>query len=194
MAYSILSGTEFCSGDYAISSIQASDAIKIMNWRNDQIDALRQTKPLTEEEQNKYFEEKVFKEYENRKPNPLLVRFTQKESLIGYGGLVHLEWEKEKAEVSFLLETERSADGELYLFEMKIFMLLIKRLAFDHLQLNELTTEAYAHRKLHVDGLESCGFSRIGVIPKRIKIEERWVDAVLGACKRSDYLEEQGNR
>ena len=54
--FSILSDKSFSHGGYSISTIEMSDAIPVMHWRNEQLDALRQKHPLTEESQSEYFE------------------------------------------------------------------------------------------------------------------------------------------
>ena len=107
-------------GGYSISTISV-DAMPVMHWRNEQIDALRQRDPLTEESQREYFENVVKVEFPKSQPNFILLRFTYQKKLIGYGGLVHINWQDKRAEVSFLLETIRAKNIGQYLSEFKIF-------------------------------------------------------------------------
>ena len=126
---------------YGLSSIKMKDSIPIMKWRNEQIGALRQSKPLTQEDQLKYFEETVRPQFSQEKPDQVLLRFTLEDKLIGYGGLVHLNWEDARGEVSFLLESERAKDPNLYLRECKLFMNLLMKCAFLTLNLNKISTK-----------------------------------------------------
>ena len=77
-----------------------------MNWRNEQIDYLRQTNHLTKQDQDNYFNKIIFKQFNHQKPSQILFSFYNKNKLIGYGGLVHINWAHKNAEISFLLKTE----------------------------------------------------------------------------------------
>ena len=190
--YFVLKG--FCGklGAYSLSSIRMEDSECIRKWRNEQITALRQKKPLSEKEQTKYFNEIVKFQFLQEQPDQILLRFTLENELIGYGGLVHLNWEDKRAEVSFLLESERTKDLALYERECKVFMNLLKTCAFTVLGLNKISTEAYSHREFHVNALESAGFAREGVLREHVQIDGIWVDSVLASCLKSEYLEGLG--
>jgi RimJ/RimL family protein N-acetyltransferase len=175
-------------GRYSISSIQLEDAEDIRCWRNEQISALRQSTLLSKEEQLTYFENVLKPEFNQTHPKQVLVRFCLSGKLIGYGGIVHLDWENLRGEVSFLLDTERTSDPKSYCEELNLFFALIKRLGFCVLGLNKLTTEAYAHRAFHVKAIEDAGFSREGVLRQHVKIEDQWVDAVVASCLKTEYL------
>ena len=54
--YLALKGFDKTVGKYGLSSIRMEDSAPIMNWRNSQLSALRQSKPLTPVEQQAYFE------------------------------------------------------------------------------------------------------------------------------------------
>jgi RimJ/RimL family protein N-acetyltransferase len=191
--YSCLKGFREKHMAYEVSSIKMEDSIHIMRWRNNQITALRQKKPLTEKSQLKYFEETVRPQFSQERPEQVLLRLTYEDKLIGYGGLVHLNWEDARGEVSFLLEPERTKDEKLYQRECKLFMNLLMKCAFLTLNLNKISTEAYAHRKFHVMVLESSGFTREGVLRQQTQIEGEWIDAVVASCLKSEYLENLSN-
>lgn len=186
--YNILNGKAWISGGYAIESIRMEDAEPIRNWRNQQIDALRQSQSLSVAEQKEYFEREVLPEFELPHPNKILVRFTLEGKLIGYGGIVHIHWTDRRGEVSFLLDTKHAQDVATYRKEIGVFLILIRDLAFKDLYLNKLSTESYAHRTFHVDAIEDSGFVREGVLRKQTLIEGRWHDAVLASALREDYL------
>ena len=187
-SYRAIGPDSFQEGEYLIESIRGSDAEKIRIWRNEQISALRQGKPLTKGEQSAYFDKLIGLDFPMSQPEKVLVRFLFKNYLIGYGGIVHIDWHNLGGEVSFLLETSRTSNHAKYTEELFIFFQLIKRVAFEALKLNKLTCEAYAHRKYHVEAIESAGFTREGILRQQTKINGVWVDAVVSSCLRSEYL------
>ncbi len=185
--YLALGGFKASYGEYATSSIRMKDALPIMAWRNAQISALRQKEPLTREQQLQYFEEVVGKQFSEKRPRQVLLRFTLQEELIGYGGLVHVDWENSRAEASFLLETERARDVSLYQKECRIFMAFLQQCAFTALGLNKITTEAYAHREFHLQALDSSGFTREGTLRQQVQVDGTWVDAIVSSCLKSEF-------
>ena len=74
--YQVLQDFEVRFRDYSISSIRMEDALPVMHWRNEQISALRQQHPLTEEEQLDYFGEKVAPDFAKPEPEQILLRYT----------------------------------------------------------------------------------------------------------------------
>ena len=186
--YKILKGKAFTLGSYSISSVLMEDALSIMKWRNEQIDALRQKSPLTREAQLSYFNNLASKDYENTKPDQILVSFFLDKTLIGYGGLVHCDWDYQRAEVSFLLDTVRTKNAKQYAQEMEIFFNLIQNLSFRFLNFHKLTTESYSHRKHHVGIIESCGFMRDGVLREHALVNGKWVDSIVCSCLRTDFI------
>ena len=186
--YKIFDPKPLTQGRYSISSIQLEDAEEIRCWRNEQMSALRQSRVLSKEQQLAYFENILKPELNQTHPKQVLVRFCLNGKLIGYGGIVHLDWVNLRGEVSFLLATERTSNPEFYSGELNFFFTLIKRLGFCELGLNKLTTEAYAHRAFHVQAIEDAGFSREGVLRQHVKIEGQWVDAVVASCLKTEYL------
>ena len=186
--YKILRGLDAHFREYAVDSIRMDDALPIMQWRNDQLSALRQNKPLTQEEQLRYFHEVVAPAFNQTQPEQLLLRYTHRSALIGYGGLVHLDWEARRGEVSFLLETERAKDLRSYGMELSIFLQLLKKCAFDVLDLNKIHTESYVHRPWHVQAIEAAGFRREGTLRNHALADGKLVDAVVASCLKDEYL------
>ena len=76
-----------------------------MRWRNEQMYHLRQSKPLTEADQDRYFDEVVSQLFDQEQPEQILFSFLEGEKCIGYGGLVHINWGDRNAEVSFIMDT-----------------------------------------------------------------------------------------
>ena len=188
--YIILKGFRGSFRGYGLTSIRMEDAETIMKWRNEQMSVLRQSAPLTPSEQKNYFDNVVKPSLSQKQPDLILLRFTFENSLIGYGGLVHIDWGNQRAEVSFLLETERGKDTFQYGRDCSVFLNLLMRCAFDTLDLNKIYTYSYSHRSFHVNAVEASGFRRDGVLREDTKVDGEWVDAVIASCLKSEYLKQ----
>ena len=70
--YKCLKQQEYTLGVYSIVPLRYEDRFSIMKWRNEQIYHLRQARPLTEDDQQRYFDNVVAKLYENPKPDQIL--------------------------------------------------------------------------------------------------------------------------
>lgn len=180
--YKPLEKQQFESGDYSIRPIAWEDREPIRQWRNEQIDILRQSRELSEEEQDQYFRNVVMKLFEQSRPGQILFSILYKGELIGYGGLVHINWLDKRSEVSFLLETSRNNDINLFKKEYGIFLELIKQVAFDELGFNKLTTEAFDLRNYLIETLEAHGFVKEGHLQKHNWINGAWKDSLVHAC------------
>lgn len=181
MGYKILKD-EFVMGDYSIVPIRDQDKFKIMKWRNDQLNILRQSKPLTETQQIDYFENVVKPDFSLAQPNQILVSYFLKGELIGYGGIVHIKWIDKRGEVSFLLETDRNRNIKTFQEDYAIFLNLIKNVAFNVLGFHKLTTEAFDLRPYLVETLIANGFVMEGRLRQHYVIEGKYVDSLLHAC------------
>ena len=91
-------------GNYSIVPLRYEDRFHILKWRNEQIYHLRQVRPLTEEDQQRYFDNVVSKLYDNPKPDQILFSYLEKGVCIGYGGLGHINWIDRNGEISFIME------------------------------------------------------------------------------------------
>ena len=156
-AYKVLKTQEFRSGDYSLTPIRHEDRFEIMQWRNEQIHHLRQIKPLTSEVQDKYFKDVIAPLFKEERPNQILFSFFRNEEVVGYGGLVHINYEDKNAEISFVMKTEL----QKLCFERFwiVFLNLIKRPAFRELNLRKIYTYAFDVRERLYPALEGAGFS-----------------------------------
>jgi len=154
--YKCLKQQTFVSGNYSLVPIRMDDRYDIMQWRNEQIYHLRQKEPLTEVEQDKYFDEVVSKLFDQEKPDQLLFSFLEGENLIGYGGLVHINWEDRNAEVSFIMATKLEED--YFSIYWAIFLKFIEGVAFKELKLHKLFTYAFDLRPNLYITIENAGF------------------------------------
>ena len=128
-------------GDYFICPIRFNDRYDIMQWRNEQLYHLRQEKLLSKEEQDNYFNIKISKLFDKKKPDQILFSFLKKNKCVGYGGLVHINWIDKNAEISFIMDT--SLEEEYFEIHWLSYLSLIEKVAFKELNLHKLFTYAY---------------------------------------------------
>lgn len=139
--YKILNQDSFSSGNYALVPIRMEDRLDIMKWRNEQIYHLRQDEPLTESQQNWYFDHVVAKLFDSEKPSQLLFSFLEDNKCIGYGGLVHINWIDKHAEISFIMATE--LEEQLFETIWSVYLPLIEKVGFSVLNFHKLFIYAF---------------------------------------------------
>jgi RimJ/RimL family protein N-acetyltransferase len=179
LSYSCLQDQRISSGEYCLIPVQEEHIDSIRQWRNQQMKVLRQGSIITETQQKLYFSEKIWPELNRRNPSNILMGLLYEDRLIGYGGLVHIAWEHRRAEVSFLLATERARDPEIYANDFNAYLGLIKFLALGQLALNRLFTETYHFRERHIHILENAGFVREGVLRQHIFLDGIPIDSLI---------------
>ncbi len=175
--YKVLKQREYRDGAYKIVPIRNMDKYKIMQWRNEQIYHLRQQKPITKQEQDQYFNTEVKSLFEQEQPEQILFSFLHQNRCIGYGGLVHIDWDQKSAEISFLMQTELEKD----FFEKNwlIFLKLIEKVAFTGLNLHKIYTYAYDLRPHLYPVLEKSGFIMVKRLEKTYQINSQSFDVVI---------------
>jgi len=172
---------------YKIRILNQGDIFKIMQWRNEQINVLRQKKKLLKEDQIKYFNKSVFPEYDKKFPEQILFGLIKNNILIGYGGLVHISWEDKRSELSFLVETKRTKNRKIYKQDLSSFIKLIKKYAFMKLEMNRIFTETYEFRTYHISILEKNNFILEGKMRKHIFFEGKYYDSLIHGILRNEY-------
>lgn len=175
--YKNLNNQIFSFNEFRIVPIRDCDKFDIMKWRNDQIYHLRQSDPLTENDQIKYFNTTINSLFQINHPEQLLFSFLRNDKCIGYGGLVHVDWIKKKAEISFIMDTQFE---KLY-FEKywSIFLRLIEEVAFKDLNFKNIFVYAFDLRKHLYDVLSKNGFIFKSRINKAYRFKNLLYDVVI---------------
>ncbi|MEQ9606155.1 MAG: GNAT family N-acetyltransferase [Kiloniellaceae bacterium] len=184
--YRCMPRAEIAAGRYAVRAVEPPHIEAIRQWRNAQIDVLRQAQPISPQQQTAYYAREIWPDKAVPEPRNILLLYLEDGRPIGYGGLVHIAWEHRRAEVSFLLDPAVArADAELAALFAQ-FLALMKTLAFEDLGLARLHTETYALRLVHIATLEACGFRREGCLRGHVWIDGRPVDSLLHGCLAAD--------
>jgi RimJ/RimL family protein N-acetyltransferase len=174
--------------DYRLAYFAQEDALIVKQWRNEQVAVLRQDHLLTDREQINYYNNVIKPLFEMDQPEQILFSYHKKNELIGYGGLTHIDWVSCRAEISFLLATDRTKDHDSYGQEFSRFLKLLKRTAFNELGLNRLYTETFDLRPWHVEVLEKNNFRFEGRLKQHVLIEDRYIDSLMHGClKEYEY-------
>ena len=152
--------------DFSIDNLRKDDVEKLRLWRNSQRKVLRQNKIISKSEQSKYFNNFIKIQTKKKYPEVILFAYRHKDELIGYGGLVYISWQNNRAELSFLLNTDYTHNKKINNFYSMIYFNLAKKFAFKRLRLNRLYTETFQYRRNQIKILENFGFKKEGILRK----------------------------
>lgn len=164
-------------GNYAIVPLRYEDRFCIMKWRNEQIYHLRQAHPLTEDDQQRYFDNVVSKLYDNPKPEQILFSYMDRDVCIGYGGLVHINWGDKHSEISFIMDTKLEAKH--FSEHWNNFLTMLKKVAFDDLGLHKMFTYAFDLRPHLYPIFEAAGFKREATLKEHCRYNGEYKDVII---------------
>jgi len=187
MNYKFLGKEQFYYQNYTITSLREEDIYRIKDWRNEQVDVLRQNNILTDADQHNYYHNIVKKTFTEETPKIILVSFLENGNCIGYGGLTNVDWYSKRAEISFLVNTAITKDDKLYENSFGAFLQLMKIVAFEALNFNRLFTETFDIRPLHISIIEKSGFVREGRMREHVLIKDKFVDSLIHGFIKSQY-------
>jgi len=189
--YRCLVQQEFVHKEYQLIPIRYEDIFLIKDWRNQQVDILRQKGLLTDEDQKNYYNKVIEPLFEQTQPTQLLFSYLKDGQLIGYGGLVYVNWMDKRAEVSFLLKTDLTKDKDVYRALHLQYLALIKDVSFNSLKFNRIFTETFDIRPAHIANLEAAGFVEEGRMKEHIWINNTFVDSILHGYLKTYYNAER---
>jgi len=175
--YKILTNQISSTGMFSIVPIRMEDKVDIMKWRNEQIYHLRQSRPLTIEDQDKYFSEVVTKLFEEERPSQILFSYLEHGKCIGYGGLVHVNWIDKNAEISFIVDTRREKNE--FHKHWAIYLGLIEKVAFNQLNLHKIYTYAFDLRPHLYEVLENNAYNKEAVLKDHAFFEGKFIDVII---------------
>ena len=175
--YKVLKNQVFKNGNYCIVPVRSEDRHDIMRWRNDQIYHLRQKELLTTKCQDKYFSEVVEKLFGLTYPDQILFSFLKEKKCVGYGGLVHINWEDKHAEISFVMET--SLEGEYFHKFWSEYLVLIEKAAFDEVKLNKIFVYAFDLRPKLYEVLNNSSYTNEAVLKNHRRFKNSYIDVLI---------------
>lgn len=176
-SYKCLNQNHFVSQNFSLIPIRFQDRIPIMKWRNEQLYHLRQKSPLTIEDQNDYFEKTVSKLFYLSNPNQVLFSFLENQKLVGYGGLVHIDWRDRRAEISFVMKT--SLEKDFFSQYWGEFLKMIEEVAFKELSFFKLFVYAFDLRQHLYPVLEENHYAEEARLKNHIFNENKYHDVLI---------------
>jgi len=181
-----LIGSVGCYNHRYFFPLSKEDLSSIKDWRNTQMDILRQWRPLTDRNQENWYH--VVSEDNHQ------VIFSIKEcnqdaatQLIGYCGITNIDYINRRGEISFLVDPSRAED--LILYQPDIFAVLnhLCQYGFDRLNLHKLFTETFDFRVKHISLLEQFGMHLDGVIREHQYIRGNYHNSVIHSILQSEW-------
>jgi hypothetical protein len=114
------------------------EVMKVRDWRNDTMESLRTSFPLTEKMQLDFFEDVV----NNRDSCHRYYSLYHDNLFVGFGGLTNIQWENRCAEISLIIDplSRKKNYGSLAVSELL-------KTAFNSLNLNMVFGEVYTCNK-----------------------------------------------
>jgi len=158
-------------------AMEKDDLASIKDWRNAQMNVLRQWRPLTDTNQEEWFAS--LSKDSSQIVFAIRIEIKGKLMLIGYTALVHVDHVNHRAEVSFLVDPARAANKATYRADMLSALALLCRYGFEELGLHKIYAETFAFRKDHVKILEEFGFKRDGVMRGHQLKGSKYHDSIL---------------
>lgn len=177
MNYKVLQQNIFNNDSFSIVPIRFEDRLDIMKWRNEQLYHLRQQKPLTEDNQEAYFNTTVAKLFDQEQPNQILFSFLENGVCIGYGGLVHINWIDRNAEISFIMNTalEVTRFHEIW----SEYLVLLEQVAFQHLAFHKIYTYAFDLRPHLYEVLEKNNYFMDAALKQHCFFEGKYINVII---------------
>ena len=163
-----------------LETISPSHIETIRRWRNEQMDILRQHKPISEVEQQEYFQG-VHKDQRQ-----VLFSIMGSGKLVGYCGIVNINHVYKNCEVSFLCDTSLINKEEYDKILMFAFEEMFKY-GFEMLNMNRMWTETYSFRTEHLKLLSLVGLSKEGVLRQTVFCGGKYHDSVMHSILRREY-------
>jgi RimJ/RimL family protein N-acetyltransferase len=183
--YKVLKKNLIKTDNYCLMPIRYQDRYLIMKWRNEQMYHLRQSQYLTHDDQDYYFSQVISKIFVQSRPDQILFSFLKNNICVGYGGLVHINWEDRNAEISFLLDT--SLQKEFFAIFWEVFLKMIQEVAFDDLRLHKIFTYAFDLRPNLYPILEKSTFKLEARLIEHTQIDNRYVDVLIHSKINNEY-------
>jgi len=175
--YKCLTKNEYNDGDFKIVPIRYEDRLIIMKWRNEQMYHLRQDKPLTEKSQENYFNGTLAWLFDQEKPNQILFSFIKGDQLIGYGGLVHINWIDQNAEISFIMKTELEKNN--FNIFWSSFLNLIEKVAFNEMGMHKIYVYAFDLRPHLYKILQANKYFKDAILKDHCYFNTKFLDVVI---------------
>jgi RimJ/RimL family protein N-acetyltransferase len=176
-SYKVLSQNYFSNNEFSIVPIRYEDRFKIMKWRNEQMYHCRQSTLLIKEHQENYFKNVIAQLFDKEEPQQILFSYLKYGKIIGYGGLVHINWIDRNAEVSFLMNTDLEENE--FKLHWGLYLDLIEQVAFKELNLHKLFIYAFDLRPHLYEAIEAKNYIKEATLKEHCYYSGQFIDVVI---------------
>ena len=163
---------------------------KLKEWRNSQMNILRQLKPLTNYNQEKWYQQ-LSEDKKQVMFGIMICNEKQGMKFIGYCGFSGIDSKNNRAELSFLVDPDRTSNDELYKKDFLSALYMLGRYGFEELNLNKIFTETFSFRKKHINILEDFGFHLDGVLREHHFTNGQYYDSLIHSILRLEWEKKQ---
>lgn len=177
--YLVLSQRQYAAPGISVRPVGPADIQPIREWRNSQMDVLRQVSEISAKEQEQYFKNYVWPEKQKNKPSQILVSILRGETVVGYGGLTNISWADSRGEVSFLLEPGSESDLVVKEQVFSSFLKILSEISFKDLGLAKIFCETYSFRKHQIEVIRASGFVHEGTLRDHITVGNSRCDSII---------------
>jgi RimJ/RimL family protein N-acetyltransferase len=165
---------------------------KLKDWRNSQMDVLRQWKPLTDYNQEIWFQEI------SKDDNQIVFSIKVSDNddnliFIGYCGIVNWDFINRRGEISFLINPTRLQDKDLYREDFSSVIYMLCQYGFEEINLHKLFTETFAFRKDHIKILEDFGFQCDSILREHQFIKGQYHDSLIHSILYDEWIQIKEN-
>ncbi len=178
---------EYCVDDRCLIQLKKNHIEKIRLWRNAQITVLRQKKSVLPEEQKRWYANMLMDKNQVLFALLKIAPSGRAPLLIGYCGLVHINWIKKRGEISFIVNPFRAERHNLYKQDFLSGLWLLSKYAFEKQRLKEIFTETYSFRKRHIRILEEFGMKYKRKAIKSYYCNSKYYDSYFHKLNSKDW-------
>jgi hypothetical protein len=170
-----------------VSALGEDDLEPIREWRNQQMDVLRQSEVITEAAQAAWYHAVYLPAVASDRPTQLLFVLQQDGARRAYGGYTNVEWNVRRAELSFLAPPAVARSLDRYMATQQLFFSFLLSFGFEQLHLTRLFTETYAFRAEHIRVLERMGLRHEGTMRRHGWAQGEWTDSLIHGILVEEY-------
>lgn len=157
-----------------LRAMEIEEAIRMLDIRNDRLDALRTSGPMTVEAQKHWYVDVVVRSMRDRWRSA----FNDGGAFVGYCGIEYIQWENRLGEISALAIHD---DDQAEIINAAI------RFGFDTLNLNSLYAEVYTCNRDAAIWTEAFGdLAECYTLPMRKWYQGKWYDSKYYVMVRED--------
>lgn len=175
-----------------ISYIDCDNLSDIKDWRNQQMNILRQWKPLTY-----YNQQEWFKRLSTDLSQVIFSLYFSEDNenfeFIGYCGVVNIDFINRRGEISFIVNPKRVKNNKLYHDDFMAVLTLLCHYGFESLNLNKLFTETFSFREEHINILNEFGFIFEGKLRNHQFINGNYCDSIMHSILFDEWFGKLGD-